>query len=280
MVNLSVNSVSKSFQSRQGLVAALENVSLEVSHGEFVVLIGPSGCGKSTLLNIMAGLDEATSGHVLENGVDVKTPSRNRAVVFQDGGLFPWFTAQQNVAFGLKQMGIGKRERESLAAEYLDLVHLGRFRHSFVHELSGGMRQRVAIARALAVEPQILLMDEPFSALDAQTREDLYAIMQEISERKVRTVVFVTHNVREAACLGDRVILLSGRPGRVVAEYPVRISRPRFVDDANVAIAANRLAAAMKEGVANARKDEYDDDWHPKEIGLLHSSDGVMGDSI
>lgn len=279
MATLSIRGVSKQFQGRSGRVLALENIHLEVQDGEFLVLVGPSGCGKSTLLNIVAGLDAADRGEVLENGQRVWKPGRDRSMVFQDGALFPWLTAQKNVEFGLKQMGIPPKERAERAAYYLGLVHLSRFRDSYLHELSGGMRQRVAIARALALDPEALLMDEPFAALDAQTREDLYSVLQEIWERTRKTIVFVTHNVREAVVLADRVVLFSARPGRVQAEFPVQLARPRAVDDIDVARVAHQISCALKEGFAEARQEEYDD-WKPAESGVLRPVDGVMGDSI
>lgn len=280
MAALSIRGVSKRFNGRSGMVHALEDICLDVADGEFVVLIGPSGCGKSTLLNVIAGLDPADAGEILENARPVWKPGRDRSVVFQDGGLFPWLTAQKNVEFGLKQMGLPPKERAGRAEQFLNLVHLSKFRDSFLHELSGGMRQRVAIARALALDPEALLMDEPFSALDAQTREDLYAVLQEIWERTRKTIVFVTHNVREAVCLADRVVLFSARPGRVQAEFPIRLARPRTVEDVDVARIAYQISCALKEGMARSRKEEYDEDWRPAEAGLLRPVDGVLGDSI
>ncbi|HZO87641.1 MAG TPA: ABC transporter ATP-binding protein [Chthonomonadaceae bacterium] len=280
MAKLAICGVSKRFQGRNGTVCALENICLEVQEGEFLVLIGPSGCGKSTLLNIIAGLDPADAGEVREDGRPVWKPGRDRSVVFQDGALFPWLTAQKNVEFPLKQMGLSARERAERAAYYLHLVHLSRFRENYLHELSGGMRQRVAIARALALEPEVLLMDEPFSALDAQTREDLYVVLQEIWQRTGKTIVFVTHNVREAVCLADRVVLLSARPGRVQAEFPIQLSRPRFIEDVDVARIAHQISCALKEGIARVRQEEYDEDWQPAEAGVFRAAGGVMGDSI
>jgi NitT/TauT family transport system ATP-binding protein len=280
MATLSLQDVGKQFRGRNGEICALQNICLDVRDGEFLVLIGPSGCGKSTLLNIIAGLDTATSGQVLENGTPVRGPGRDRSVVFQEGALFPWLTAQKNVEFGLKQMGVPPKERAERAAHYLHLVHLSRFRESYLHELSGGMRQRVAIARALALDPGVLLMDEPFSALDAQTRDDLYLILQEIWERTRKTIVFVTHNVREAVCLADRVVLMAPQPGRIEAVFPIRLARPRFIDDVDVIRLAQQVSDALKSGLAKMREEEYDADWQPAERGLLRSSDGMLGDSI
>jgi NitT/TauT family transport system ATP-binding protein len=280
MAKLSICGVSKRFQSRAGAVEALKDIDLEIADGEFVVLVGPSGCGKSTLLNIVAGLETADSGQVLENDRPIAGPGRDRGMVFQDGALFPWLTAEKNVQFGLRQMGIPAAERARRAKEYLRLVHLSRFGDSFLHELSGGMRQRVAIARALALEPEALLMDEPFSALDAQTREGLYAVLQEIWERTGKTVMFVTHNVREAVCLADRVVVLSTRPGRIVGIYTVQLARPRVLDDVDVIRISGQISAALKQGLADTRREEYDEDWQPAESDLLRTADNMLGDNI
>src|SRR5438105_3396637 len=278
MAKLSLEGVTKRFAGRSGEVLALEDIWLEVQDGEFLVLVGPSGCGKSTLLNVIAGLDPADSGRVLEDGRPVSGPGRDRSVVFQDGALFPWLTAQKNVEFGLKQMGMPARERAEKAAYFLNLVHLSRFRDSFPHELSGGMRQRVAIARALAPDPEVLLMDEPFAALDAQTREDLHGQLTELWERTGKTIVFVTHNVREAVTLGDRVVVLSARPGRVRAVIPVPLARPRFLDDVDVARLAHQLSSTLKAG-RNAPVEEVEDAEREREEGdLLRGAAGALGD--
>ena len=275
-----MESVSKKFVGRGNAVTALENINLTVNEGEFVVLIGPSGCGKSTLLNIVAGLDTPDTGRVLEGSKAITGPGRDRGVVFQDGGLFPWLTAQKNIEFGLKQMGLNAKERADRAKYYLQIVHLSRFGDSYLHELSGGMRQRVAIARALALEPEVLLMDEPFSALDSQTREDLYGVVQEIWERTRKTILFVTHNVREAVCLADRVVLMGTHPGHIQEVFTVQLARPRFVDDLDVVRLAQQMSQTLKEGLAQARQEEYDADWKPAERGVLRAVDGVLGDHI
>ena len=278
MARLSLEGVTKRFTGRSGEVLALEDIWLDVQDGEFLVLVGPSGCGKSTLLNVIAGLDPADAGRVLEDGRPVSGPGRDRSVVFQDGALFPWLTAQKNVEFGLKQMRIPARERAEKASYFLNLVHLSRFRDSFPHELSGGMRQRVAIARALAPDPEVLLMDEPFAALDAQTREDLHGQLTELWERTGKTIVFVTHNVREAVTLGDRVVVLSARPGRVRAVIPVPLARPRFLDDVDVARLAHQLSSTLKAG-RNAPVEEVEDAEREREEGdLLRGAAGALGD--
>jgi NitT/TauT family transport system ATP-binding protein len=280
MASLALRGVGKRFDGRSGEVQALQDVWLDVADGEFLVLVGPSGCGKSTLLNIVAGLDHADSGDVVENGKPVTGPGRDRSVVFQDGALFPWLTARKNVEFGLKQMGLAPRARAERAQEYLTMVHLARFGDAYLHELSGGMRQRVAIARALALEPEVLLMDEPFSALDAQTREDLYGQIEEIWQRTHKTIIFVTHNVREAVCLADRVVLLAPRPGRVKEVFQIRLARPRQPDDVDVARFAGRISRAMKEDRERMRQEEYGADWRREEDSVLRGADHLLGDHI
>jgi NitT/TauT family transport system ATP-binding protein len=280
MTRLSLRGISKRFQGRAGEVLALEDIWLDIEPGQLCVLVGPSGCGKSTILNIIAGLERADRGEVLEDGVPVAGPGRDRSVVFQEGALFPWLTARRNVEFGLKQMGIRRTERKELADHYLHLVHLTRFGDSFIHELSGGMRQRVALARALALEPRVLLMDEPFAALDAQTRQDLYVVLQEIWERTGQTIVFVTHNVREAAVLGDRVIVMSARPGTVKADYPIQLARPRSIDNIDITRMSQMISQALRDDIARGRLEEYDLDWKPAEDGILRGADSVLGDHI
>ena len=207
---LSVEKVSKAFRTSQGETHALEDVSLQVGEGDFVCLVGPSGCGKSTLLSIIAGLEKPDSGQVLADGKPVTEPGRDRMVMFQESALFPWLDVMNNVLFGLKlKPRLTNKDRREVAQFYLHLVGLEKFMHANIHELSGGMKQRVALARALAPNPRVLLMDEPFAALDALTREQLYGDIQRIWETRKKTIVFVTHNVREAACLGNRVILFS-----------------------------------------------------------------------
>lgn len=275
---LSIRGVGKKFAARNGEVLALEDVWLDVAEGEFVMLVGPSGCGKSTLLNIVAGLDPADTGEVLEDGRPISGPGRDRCVIFQDGALFPWLTARKNVEFGLKQMGMPMRERKERARQYLELVDLGRFGNSYPHELSGGMRQRVAIARALALDPEVLLMDEPFAALDALTREDLYVQLADVWERTGKTILFVTHNVREAACLGDRVVLFSARPGRVKAEFRVPLARPRFIDDVDVARLAQQIAGVMKHRRGRSEGEARDAERRLVESGVFCLAAGGLGD--
>jgi len=244
---LAINNVSKSFQSASGKVLALDRVSLNVAEAEFVCLVGASGCGKSTLLNIIAGLEKPDSGEVLADGKPVTAPGRERLVMFQEPALFPWLTVFGNVLFGLNlKPNLSRKDRHDVAKYYLELVGLSRFERANIHELSGGMKQRVSLARALAPNPRVLLMDEPFAALDALTREQLYGDIQEIWKARRKTIVFVTHNVREGACLGDRVLLFSPRPGRIQEEFAVELPRPRDINSVDLAAYATRITKALK----------------------------------
>jgi NitT/TauT family transport system ATP-binding protein len=232
MGELVVEQLGKTYHRREGWnttrsLTVFEDVSLRIAEGEFVSIIGTSGCGKSTLLNLAAGLDNATAGTIRVDGREVNGPGLDRGVVFQEFALFPWLTVLDNVAFGLKSKGVPKAERRRIAGKYVELVGLAGFETYHVHRLSGGMRQRVGLARALAVEPAALLMDEPFGALDAQTRETMQAALAEIWERTRKTILFVTHDIREAVFLSDRVIVLSGRPATVLLELPIELGRPR-----------------------------------------------------
>lgn len=252
---LVIDKVSKSFATSRGPVHALEEVSLQVSEGEFVCLVGPSGCGKSTLLNLIAGLEMPGQGTVVAGGKPVKRPSRERMMMFQESALFPWLDVFGNVMFGLRRKpGLNDRERREVAEYYLKLVGLEKFLHATIHELSGGMKQRVALARALAPNPRVLLMDEPFAALDALTREQLYGDLQRIWAQRKVTIVFVTHNVREAACLGDRVVLFSPHPGRIQEQFKIDLPRPRDINSVALAAYATEIMAALKGHLS--RKDE------------------------
>ncbi|WP_404421925.1 ABC transporter ATP-binding protein [Nibricoccus sp. IMCC34717] len=244
---LSVGDVSKYFRTPKGSVHALDRVSLDVAEGEFVCLVGPSGCGKSTLLNIIAGLDTADGGTLQCDGKPIVGPGRDRMVMFQEHALFPWLDVLGNVLFGLKlKPGLTDSERREVAEYYLKLVGLQRFRNANIHELSGGMKQRVALARALAPNPRVLLMDEPFAALDALTRENLYGDIQRIWQERKKTIVFVTHNVREAVCLGDRVVLFSPHPGRVREQFRVELPRARDINSVKLAQYATEITKALK----------------------------------
>jgi NitT/TauT family transport system ATP-binding protein len=242
---------------------ALDHINLEVQAGEFVCIVGPSGCGKSTLLHLIAGLHRQTSGEVLVDGKSVRGAGTDRVMIFQEHGLFPWLTVGQNVEFGMKMKGVSKAEREEKVRYYLRLVHLAKFEKSYIHQLSGGMRQRVAIARALATESDVLLMDEPFAALDAQTRDLLHDELERIWSETGRTIIFVTHNVREAVRLGDRVVLMTFRPGRVKSDFPVDLPRPRHLEDAHVARAARLVLDELRDEINRAIEVEYNDGVKP-----------------
>jgi NitT/TauT family transport system ATP-binding protein len=244
---LSVQHVSKHFNSGGRSVHALDDVSVEIGEAEFVCLVGPSGCGKSTLLNIIAGLEAAETGSVLSDGRVITRPGRDRMVMFQESALFPWLDVMGNLLFGLRLAdGLSKEECENTARSYLKLVGLEKFERAAIHELSGGMKQRVALARALAPNPHVLLMDEPFAALDALTREQLYGDLQLIWQQRKKTIVFVTHNVREACCLGDRVVLFSPHPGRIREDFKIDLPRPRDINSVELARYATRITAALK----------------------------------
>lgn len=254
---LVIENVSKSFEGKGKRFVALENISLHVEEGEFVCLVGPSGCGKSTLLNLIAGLDKPDGGQILTNGKPVTEPGRDRMMMFQEHALFPWLDVLGNVMFGLKlKPNLNNAERREVAKFYLHLVGLEKFMHSAVHELSGGMRQRVALARSLAPNPTILLMDEPFGALDALTRENLYGDLQRIWQQRKKTIVFVTHNIREAVCLGDRVVLFSPNPGKIREEFKVDLPRPRDINNTNLSELSATITAALKHHLDKGKVEE------------------------
>ena len=243
---VTLTGVSKVYGRGGTAVHALDQVSLTASPGEFTCLIGASGCGKSTLLNLVAGLDKPTAGQISVGG--------RVALMFQEPGLFPWLTAAGNIELALRARGAAKAERRAKAAELLETVHLGGFGKKRPHELSGGMRQRVALARALAQDADVLLMDEPFGALDAMTRDLLHDELDRVCQGRNLTVLFVTHNVREAVRLGDRVVVLSSRPGRIIAEYQVPIDRPRRIDSAPVAELAGTITDRLREEMSRHGK--------------------------
>jgi NitT/TauT family transport system ATP-binding protein len=238
-----LDSVSKRYGTGTNALLALDKVSLAVQQGEFVCLLGASGCGKSTMLSLIAGLDQI-SGGTLDIG------DRKVSMMFQEAALFPWLTVAANVELPMRLRGVGATERHRRSAELLELVRLSAFADKKPHELSGGMRQRVALARALAQDTDILLMDEPFGALDAMTRDILHDELERIWREQSLTVLFVTHNVREAVRLGDRVILLSSRPGRVIEDFAVKHDRPRRIDSPEVSGQAAEITNRLREEVA------------------------------
>ena len=255
---IQLQEVSLSYQANTGSeLLALDRIDLDVHSGEFLCIVGPSGCGKSTLLHLIAGLQKPTSGRIAMDGDSVTAPGTDRILIFQEHGLFPWLTVGQNVEFGMKMKGLSKAEREDRTRYYLRLVHLSQFKDSRPHQLSGGMRQRVALARALATEPDVLLMDEPFAALDAQTRDMLHDELEKIWAETGRTIIFVTHNVREAVRLGDRVALMSFRPGRVKKEFLVDLPRPRHLEEVEVARTAREILDHLRDEINKSLEAEY-----------------------
>jgi NitT/TauT family transport system ATP-binding protein len=233
---LNIRNVGKSFASETGIpVKALENFSLTVNEGEFVCLLGSSGCGKSTLLGIIAGFEFPDSGSISAKGEKIKGAGMDRVLLFQDATLFPWLNVLGNVEFGLKEKKhISRKKRREIAMDWIERVNLKGFEKTFVHQLSGGMRQRTAIARALAIDPEIILMDEPFCAVDAMTRDMLHEELERIWRETRKTIIFVTHNVRESVALGDRVIVFTQRPGKIAGEFKIDLPRPRSLENPQV----------------------------------------------
>ncbi|MCZ8523168.1 MULTISPECIES: ABC transporter ATP-binding protein [Paenibacillus] len=260
-VKISISQVNKVFQvSRTEEFTALQDINLDVGTGEFMVLVGPSGCGKSTLLDLLGGLTKPTSGRILLDGRPITGPGLDRGIVFQQYALFPWKTAKGNIEFGLEAKGVPKKEREEIARTYLSLVGLTGFEDRYPHELSGGMKQRVAIARSLAYDPEVLLMDEPFAALDAQTRETLQSELLRIWEKTKKTIVFITHGIDEAVYLGQRVAVMTSRPGRIkqIVDIPLesRSSEEDLRSDPDFIRTRHEVWSLLKEEVLRAQEYE------------------------
>jgi NitT/TauT family transport system ATP-binding protein len=256
-MEIQIQQVRKTYSGRSGPVVALDGINNTITEGEFVCLVGPSGCGKSTLLNMLAGFDAPTSGRITLDGEPISGPSIQRAMMFQEAALFPWLSAGGNVEFGLKSLGMSSAERRQRAQQFLEMVHLGGFGEAQPHELSGGMKQRVALARALAVDPKVLLMDEPFAALDAQTRDLLQIEVQNIWRATRKTIVFVTHNVFEAVALATRVLVFTARPGVIKQEFDLSdLEFPRQPTQSRVAELAGQIQGALHDEVAKVERRE------------------------
>ncbi|MBA4436506.1 MAG: ABC transporter ATP-binding protein [Nitrosopumilaceae archaeon] len=249
MSKLEAKNIVKYFSHESHKLKALGGIDLKVESGDFVCLIGPSGCGKSTFLRIVAGLEKPDEGQILFDGRPVSETGPERIMVFQEGALFPWLTVQDNVEFGLKMAGIPKEERAKISHRYLDMMQLTKFTDSYTYQLSTGMKQRVAIARALVMDPDVLLMDEPFAALDAQTRDLLLVEMQLIWEKTKKTILFVTHSVAEAAVLGTKVAVFSNRPSTIKKEVENDFPRPRVSEDETLLKFQQDLLAELRPEV-------------------------------
>lgn len=256
MTTVELKNVSRVYLGQSGPVYGLSGFDLRIKGGEFVCIVGPSGCGKTTLLNIVAGFEPPDLGEVLIDGGKIDGPGTNRFVMFQEHALFPWLNVSQNIMFGLKMAGIPRREREERTAALLRTVNLSDFSTAWIHELSGGMKQRVALARALIMDPEILLMDEPFGALDSQTRDTLHEEVELVWQRTKKTILFVTHNVREAVRLGTRVILMTAKGGKILREYPIDLPRNRFLEDVEVVKIASQIRDDLRHEVLRAAKEE------------------------
>lgn len=272
--------VNKSFAQKNQRVQVLHDVNFSIEDGEFICVLGPSGCGKSTLISLIAGLEFPDTGEVFVDSKLVEGPSRDRLVVFQEAALFPWLSVLENVEFGLKIAGVSAPERRARALEAIKMVHLSRFVNAQPHQLSGGMRQRAAIARALVMDPKILLMDEPFAALDAQTRQMLMEELQEIWQKTKKTICFVTHNVREATFLSDRVFEMSARPGTIKKEHPIPFPRPRHEQDPSLLVVQTRIMSSLKDEIEKVTKEELDTDYKVSKTGALTPVDRNIGSHI
>jgi len=277
-----LSGIIKTFPARKGEepFKAIDNVTLTINKGEFVSLLGPSGCGKSTLLNMIAGFEKPSEGEIEVNGIKVSQPGPDRVVVFQDHALFPWLTVLDNVAFGLRSKRISKKKQRETAMEYIKLVHLSRFADRYPHELSGGMKQRAALARALAMEPDILLMDEPFAALDEQTRLILHMELEDIWMKTGTTILFITHNIREAVMLSDRVLVMETRPGRIKEEFRVPALRPHDSSDPLIHEVESKIMTVLQDELEKVVREELGDEYHFKKDRILGAAGGDLGAGI
>ncbi len=295
---LSIQNLHKSF----GQEKVLEGLDIEVNKGEFVSILGPSGCGKSTLIHMIAGLESVSRGKILMKDREVKAPGTDRILVFQSGALFPWLNVRENIAFGLSNVKADKTsgdaaadklrkgkskkdkftddEKQQRVEALMKKVHLYQFRDKYPHQLSGGMKQRVSIARSLAMDPEVLLMDEPFSALDEQTKMVLHDELQRIWMETKKTIVFVTHNIREAVKLSDRVLVMGSHPGKIIKDIPIPYAHPRKVTDPNLVEMEKVIMESLKDEIEKRTKEEFGDGYPVEESGVFSSPDYTMGDGI
>jgi NitT/TauT family transport system ATP-binding protein len=261
MAKLEARNIGKQFLAVQRnevkLISAIKNINLTIEDEQFVCLVGPSGCGKTTLLNILAGLDKPTEGEIVLNGRPVTETGPDRIMVFQENALFPWLKVLDNVEFGLKMAGVQKNKRQERAMHYLEMMQLTKFADAYTYQLSGGMKQRVAIARALVMDPEVLLMDEPFAALDSQTRDLLLVELQLIWARTKKTIVFITHNILESVVLGNKVIVFTRRPGTIKDEISVKYKRPRLPEDENLQPYYRQVIDSIKSEISDRKGQEH-----------------------
>lgn len=277
---IQIKGLGKDFCHNKKKTEVLVDINLNISDGDFISLLGPSGCGKSTLLNLIAGLEKQSKGEVVVDGQPVKGPGRDRVMVFQEAALFPWLSVLDNVMFGLKIAGCNKKKAHDMAQECLSMVHLSRFTHVYPHELSGGMRQRVAIARALVMDAKYLLMDEPFGALDEQTKLLLHSELQEIWQRTKKTIIFVTHGIHEAVQLSNRVVLLGTRPGRIKKEFSIPYSYPRSQGNPDLARIEGQIFEELKEEIEKVMREEVDNAYSVTSNHLPWTIDRNLGSNI
>lgn len=278
---IAIQNVSHIYQGHRRAVHALAGITLQLAPGSFTCFVGPSGCGKSTLCRMIAGLEHPSSGTIAVQGETVRGPGNQRVLMFQDAGLFPWLTVKDNVRFGLTLQGMPQGEAEAHALNCLRLVQLSRFAESYPHELSGGMRQRVALARALAVRPAVLLMDEPFGALDAQTREILVVELQRIWQATRTTVVYVTHNVQEAVQLGTQAVIFSAHPGRIRTVVSLTdLSWPRLATEPAVLRRIETIHDELRDEIEQVEREAFDLGWHLEKSTVSRRDRFDMGDGI
>ncbi|WP_153721925.1 ABC transporter ATP-binding protein [Sporosarcina cascadiensis] len=278
---LSINGIEKSFPHKEkGTVKVLDNINLEVEKGQFVSIVGPSGCGKSTMLYLIAGLEKADSGSIQINGNEVKGSGSDRVVVFQEAGLFPWLTVLDNVTYGLLLKKMPKKEAEEKAIEMLKMVHLGNYVNAYPHQLSGGMKQRVSIARALVMEPDILLMDEPFAALDEQTRMVLHKELLDIWRKTKVTIFFITHNIREAVLLSQKIVVFATRPGKIKAVFTSKDSKDGVMPSDVTLQLEKQILAELQDEIEKVLKEEMGDDYSFKTNSVSRDTSGDMGNHI
>ncbi|MCJ7840656.1 ABC transporter ATP-binding protein [Lederbergia sp. NSJ-179] len=278
---LSLQGIEKNFTNKQNeRLLVLDSIDLQVEKGEFVSVVGPSGCGKSTLLYLIAGLDQPDKGKIEVQGKRIEKPSPERVVVFQESGLFPWLTVLENVTYGLLLKKMSKQEAEERARKVLKMVHLSRYEDSYPHQLSGGMKQRVAIARALVMEPEVLLMDEPFSALDEQTRMVLHRELLEIWRQTKVTIIFVTHNIREAVQLSEKIVVMATRPGRIKELINVPVTKDGIMPDSVTLHTEQRVLKILQNEIEKVLKEEMGDDYRFTANQFHRDHSGDMGSHI